>query len=366
MENNEKTPAFRLRIGIYTAQEKIPVFPDDMATQFLMKGVDWNDIALIQKGVLYKGDVNYRDPLNQNLTLIQRACKDKNAGVVAELLKAPNIDIHVYTPDTRPAFLLAATRKDEDGQKIVDLLIDHELVHNREIVNAYDPHGNRMLHMACIKGDIQAIKTLLNKGARTTLKNNRKQTPLAAGYLQNPNFKKIYSSDLKKLVSRDKQGNTQLHWAALIDDSINETFDDYIMFLVSQGLSLHKRNKKKMLPIDLVSNKYNVRYKQYMATTKPDHTYILLTQTEMILHSFLRSMYTVKPCALFREVLRKNELPKDLQAYIASIYYALNTETIIAKKYKNNLEYYGKTLEQKNEIKNKLLENPESHLLWNA
>jgi hypothetical protein len=55
MENNEKTPAFRLRIGIYTAQEKIPVFPDDMATQFLMKGVDWNDIALIQKGVLYKG-----------------------------------------------------------------------------------------------------------------------------------------------------------------------------------------------------------------------------------------------------------------------------------------------------------------------
>ena len=103
-----------------------------------------------------------------------------------------------------------------------------------------------------------------------------------------------------------------------------------------------------------------------MTTTKPDHTYTLLTQTEMILHSFLRCMYAVKPCALFRKVLRKSLLPKELRTYIASLYYALNLETIIAKKYKNTIEYYGKTLEQKNEIKNLLFKNPESYLLWSS
>jgi len=54
IEDDKRMWTTRLNITIYTAQEKIPVIPDDMPTQFIMKGIDWNELQLVQKGINLK------------------------------------------------------------------------------------------------------------------------------------------------------------------------------------------------------------------------------------------------------------------------------------------------------------------------
>jgi len=306
------------------------------------------------------------------LSFIQRACKDKSADIVAELLKAPGIAINGYQANTLPPLLLAALREDKEKDKIVNLIMNHT------------KDGDSPLHLACIQGNVEIIKKLLNKEARTTTKNNLKQTPLAAGYLQNPHFEDLYSAELNKLLSHDKKGNTQLHWAALLDEGKNDQLDNYIAFLLKNGLSLWKRNKRKELAVDVAYQKCNLLYNRYMRKNHYLHSkktskllYMMtlngkLAQKEMVLHSFLRFTSIQTQCALFKCILQPDEkepyyIPRELQIYIAHMYYALNIETIIAKKYKHQpAAYYYGWVAYKDEIKKKLLKNPEPHLLWSA
>ena len=58
--------------------------------------------------------------------------------------------------------------------------------------------------------------------------------------------------------------------------------------------------------------------------------------------------------------------PEELLVHIMYDYYALNIETIVAKKYKHNKKYYDDFIENKNQIKQQLLAKPELHFLWSA
>lgn len=402
-------------------------------------------------------DINYSNPKTENLTFIQIACRDKNDDMVAELLKAPHININAYEKDTFPALHYAVVRKskkiinlllahdpqtinicDSEGNSCLHLLCEQENNNSKKIMlfllskdfinpNIYnnakrtplhiatikgftnyiqilidhktdtlmrDYHGqtpchsacysgkiknvklltdikkinsqdyaqDTLLHHACLGGHTKIIKFLLKQGACPTIKNRYQLTPLANAYLDSQTFN--YSPSLKKLLlKKDKYGNTQLHLATLI---INFTlFDSYLSFLVTNGLSVWERNKKKQLPVDCACKEYARLYKEYM-TTKRSYLLNGLEEQERTMHAFLRLTSSKAECALFTEVIN-NILPNDLLPLIACYYYGLNIETIVANKYKHNdNDYYINYIENKNEIRKQLLEKPEPKLLWSA
>ena len=87
------------------------------------------------------------------------------------------------------------------------------------------------------------------------------------------------------------------------------------------------------------------------------------------MHAFLRFTSPDTQCALFKHLLQQHcadgiQLPKEVQSFIARLYYTLNIETIIAKKYNGKLDYYDDFIENKIEIKKQLLAKPEPTLLW--
>lgn len=95
-------------------------------TQSLMKGVDWDDVSLIQDNIKLQGNINYTYPehkLNEHskLNLIQIACKEKKYETIKALLAAPDLNINAHEIGTYPAIHLAIKRGDKD---IIQLLFD--------------------------------------------------------------------------------------------------------------------------------------------------------------------------------------------------------------------------------------------------
>jgi hypothetical protein len=367
---------------------------DYLETQRLMKGVDWNDIALIQRGIATGGNVNYTysnknpyrriydtkkkifipdysDPESYH-NLIQIACRDKTYETVKALLTAPNIDIYAHEEGTKPAFELAVTRGDDS---IIGLLMEH----NPQTINIRDKNDNTLLHHVCRDRDVEKTQFLLKKSARTTIKNNDGFTPLAIAYFIKPStFDLFYSKKLKKLVlNRDKNHNTQLHLAALLNiNNVNyDEFKRYIDFLLSQGLSLWSRNKNNELPVDLASKKYTASCKECIEQSPLDQTMgynSKIVNQELILHYFLQLSSSQKQCAPFMHLLQEclkdgfGNVPKELQNYIAKMYYIVNIETVVANKYKVSINYCHEELKLKEQIKYELLIKPEPELLWSA
>ena len=94
-----------------------------------------------------------------------------------------------------------------------------------------------------------------------------------------------------------------------------------------------------------------------------------VTNQERVMHTFLCFTSPNTQCALFTHLLQQysaDDMPllKELITSIARMYYELNIETIIARKYKHNKEYYNDYIENKIEIKQQLIAKPEFHLLW--
>ena len=353
---------------------------DCLNTQFLIKGVEWDDTSLIQRGIKENGDVNYTFP-ESNLNLMQIACKEKKYETVKALLSAPHLNLKSYEKETSPAIHLAASRS---NQEIIKLLCTThpELIHMR------DENGNTPLHVACCNIDSNVITFLLKKGAHTTATNKEGKTPIAEIFFLSPTIKKyslyygtskiatdLDSNSLHKLIhKKNSLGDTQLHLAQFILPSCIfdqfATFDIYIKFLISNGLSLRSRNKKNKTPLDLVQREYNRLYKTYIKSKKKSQTlYNKLIHQEIVLHSFLRVGLSEKKYALFLYLLQKCyqnsewQIPRELQGYIATLYYALNIEAIIANKYKYNEKYYKNSIENKAEIRLNLLKSPEPHFL---
>jgi ankyrin repeat protein len=370
-----KTYDVRLCVKMIQPHEHMHLHDVCLYTEFLKKGVDWNDIPLIQKGIAWKGNVNYTYTSNSslwhmaNLNLIQIACGEKEYDTVKTLLTAPDINVNACAQGISPAFHLALLRENES---IFNLLMQHD----PQIIHACDENGCTALHITCWSHDAEKTQFLLKEGARTTMRNDNGETPVAVAYFIEPlTFDSFYSKKLKKLVlNRDKNHNTQLHLAISLKNIDCKKLDKYINFLLTQGLSLWSRNKKNKLPADLAYKKYIALYKKYINQDKLSETiyYNDLVQKEMILHSFLRFNASQTQYALFIHILQKylkdnfGNTIKELQNHIAGIYYMLNKETLIAHKYKYNFQYYNNYLDDKHKIKKELLIKPEPKFLWSA
>jgi ankyrin repeat protein len=347
-------------------------------TQRLMKGVDWDDLALIQRGIATGGNVNYTyferySPTHlMNLNLIQIACVSKEYKTVKALLTSPDVNIYAHTKNTKPAFDLAVARKDDKGKDgIIDLLINYS-----------DKNGNTLLHYACWNRDAEKTNLLLEKGARTTIKGKYGFTPLAIAYFKKPStFDLFYSKKLKKLVlNRDNNYNTQLHFAASLNmgNIVYQDFKQYINFLLTQGLSLWSRNfNNNELPVDIASKKYTAMCETYIKEPPLGKTisHMDILNQELILHCFLQLNSSQKQCALFTHLLQKHlrdnfgNISKDGQTCIAKMYYIVNIETVVANKYKTGIkgvEYCHACLENKEKIKYAFLIKPEPKFLWSA
>jgi Ankyrin repeats (3 copies) len=306
-------------------------------THFIIKGVEWNDIALTQKGIAWKGNVNYINPERNNMSLLQIACANQHSDIVKILLTAPNINIDgdivkilLTTPninidgnDILPILFLAIKKGDID---IVKQLVTHDC----KTINMHEKiNDDCILHAACRAGNSEITRFLLEKGALTTTENTIKRTPLAVAYFEAENFNAFYSQDLKRLLlKRNKHGNTQLHLAVSMGmkDNEREKFNCYITFLLQNGLSLWSYNKKKERPIDRAFKAYKKLLKR---TSKKSKSYQKIfnfasQRQKMILNAFLPVQYASTALLLEQTDRHSFPLPKDIRFFIAQFYYALH------------------------------------------
>jgi hypothetical protein len=243
-------------------------YKQSIATHCIIKGIEWNDIPLIRKGIESGGNVNYANPTKDNLNFIQIACKEKNYYIVTELLKSPTINIKAYKKNTDPALHLVVKKETAEWK-------------DREIINLLIKHDPTVIH------------------------------------IKNDNGKRV---------------------------------------------------------IDLVCDVYNVLYNQYVAIKLPDRTlYENLSKQEYLMYTLLSATSPYTECVLFKAMLEQKDstgvqLPKELITHIIFYYYALNIETIVAKKQYAHYYgiYYALLIEQKIAIKRQLLEKPEAALLWSS
>jgi hypothetical protein len=156
--------------------------------------------------------------------------------------------------------------------------------------------------MACLTRNSKITQNLLKKGARTTIKNKYNQTPLAVAFFEYVNFKKFYSDELKALVKRKNRnsGNTQLHLAASLNlgSVSSEKFNEYITFLLDNGLSLYTCNKDKKRPLDIAREEYDALNKKWEneKTARQLHLSTLLhnlTQKNQHVISLLKKEFTL-------------------------------------------------------------------------
>lgn len=337
-----------------------------LPSETLLRGVEWDQQNLIEHGIQMGGNITYGDP-----NCIQIACNKKNYPIIKLLLSVANSNSKAVGKTTMDAFQIAIAQNDET---LLNLLTNHLEKNHQSINLARDDIGNTPLHIACLTNNAQIIQFLLNKGNRTTTRNNNKKTPIAVAFFENQNFDTFYATDHKSLLlKKNKDGNTQLHLSTFIIGVDNQQFDQYITFLLAHGCSLSIRNKKHKLALDLARQEYVKFYKQYIHSQEhSDDLYNSLIQKEMVLHSFLRFHSSQTQYALFIHLFNKyiqdglQCIPKELQQYIAILYYALNIEIIIANKYKYCTQYYRRYPQEKNRIKKKLFKNPEPSLLFRS
>jgi ankyrin repeat protein len=282
------------------------------------------------------------------------------------------------------------------------------LLHNKRTINRQNYSGETALHIACANKNFDVIKELIINGANTTIKNDWQQTPLLILFCSIVGSDDDYDSDgsddkwdlfnsfidsnsivANKLIHAiDKHKNCQFHLCATVQGITYYRFNRYLHFLISHGLNICARNNDGKRALDIACKKYNELYNFYIKNKMLDIWKILINQ-ERKMHTFLRLTSPNKQCVLFIHLLQQFSadgipLPKDLLAYIALIYYALNIETIIAKKYNDdnqelehcedymmdrirrsdNSGYYCNFIENKNRIKHKLLIKPKLKLLW--
>jgi ankyrin repeat protein len=263
--------------------------------------------------------------------------------------------------------------------KQIELLLDAD----NKGINHQNNTGDTVLHHACSctsysKEICDLVKLLIIRGSDTTIKNHNQATPLIELFsdISAPEFKIVdfllteHSDIFETLIqTKDKNQNTQFHLCTQLQVFKNN-FEQYLLLLKNNNLDIHAKNKGGRTAVDLAERHYENLYNLYTRKRSPYLKWPFATQ-EYIYHTFLRVTQRPTSCASFKQIFDQQttgfpEFPRELIQHIMCGYYALNLETIVAKKYKNNTEYYDDYIENKEKIRQQLLEKPEPKLLWNA
>ncbi len=349
------------------------------------------DPALIHEKNRYGSDLF-------QITLINNRKKAATA-----LLKHPGVDVFTRDSDSNTPLHWACSY---DNEEVIDFILNQYQEENQmEEINAQNEQGNTPLH-ACMKSrdgrscrqlNNSCIKKLLDAGAKTLIRNGKQNTPLELCYFPiRDNMGNVIALDeenLQRMIkSTDENGNNHLHLHAakkivsFESDPFERTISSdesvsYIDFLVSQGLSVWKRNKEGKNAQDIARERCALQEMVFKASV-PDNlpaimdsltereltlTYIMNcmrmnSHREKIMHSILRHTCADISCAVFKKII--GELLPELQGYIMFYYYILNIETIIARKFNNSDNYSHGSISTKNTIKRLLIHAREPHLLW--
>ncbi len=263
--------------------------------------------------------------------------------------------------------------------KQIELLLNAD---NKNI-NHQNNSGDTVLHQACIctsysKEMCDLVKLLIIHGADTTIKNHNQATPLVELFsdISAPEFKIVdfllaEHPDIFEILiqTKDNNLNTQFHLCTQLQ-TLYDNFQQYLLLLKSHKLDIGAKNKDGKTATDLAGKFYNTLYNRYAAQRLPYFKCPFETQ-ERIYHNFLRVTQLPTRCTLFKDIFEQQNsdtynFPRELTSHIMCTYYALHLETIVAKKYKNDKEYYGDFIENKQEIRKQLLAKPEPKLLWSS
>ena len=363
-------------------------------TQLCLLGIEDNNAKQVRKALLAGADVNYTNSNGESFFYL--AMKKDNEHITIELITHKDIDLNVqdkykYTPlhaacefglSGTVASMISKNSQATDardhwgctplhiasayGQEdCIDLLLNHNISN----INWQDyDDENTALHIACVRKNFNCTKLLLKKNAATTIKNNNQATPLVRLFscTNDVELYRFFTNEpltANQLIhSTGNEYNNQLHLCTKLHPINYDKFEKYLLFLISCGVGINARNKNGKRPIDLACDEYNSCYNFYITRKFPEAKKILDNQ-EAIMHAFLRFTPSVS-CADFQTILELFSLPQELKNYIGQIYYKLNIDTIIAKKYKHDKNYYDDFIENKNEIRNKLIAHLEPNLLW--
>jgi len=310
-------------------------------------------------------DVNQHDVKYK--TVLHRACSNNSIEILEYILQTfpadkEKQDYHRYTPLHMAVYHLNAD--------CVNLLLQYGA--RRDLSS---DAGLTPLHIACNEGvcepfsesaEEEIIQKLLECGASTTVQCYDNKTPLLYAFYADM-IHSFADKDRQAFVhSVDEQGNSQLHLAAKVRLQLDQyrKYRAYLLFLVSQGLDVWHRNKSGKLPVDIAMEDYHNLYRQCMI----NHEFYLVTSImnqEYIMHGFLQLVSPRISYAFFCTLLEP--LLPEIRSLIARWYYEVNSETIVAKKYKDNEDYYEHSLFFKDIIKDDIRNNPTREtirLLW--
>ncbi|MHC4905690.1 MAG: ankyrin repeat domain-containing protein [Planctomycetota bacterium] len=207
-------------------------------------------------------------------TLIHEAISHCNDDVIKKMLECGGEKLLYTKGDTIPNYPVEMAIDisgdiDIDGKKVASMLLDHM------DLSYTDEHGNNLLHRECMRGDVELIQMLLEKGMDVNAKNSQGLTPLrlAKDYNNGPKEEKIvtlllssgakeskvkeedceppfieqdFIAELKQksnLNERDENRRTSLHYAAY------HGYLEAVMYLLSKDVDVNVQDAEGMTPL---------------------------------------------------------------------------------------------------------------------
>ncbi|MHC5180966.1 MAG: ankyrin repeat domain-containing protein [Planctomycetota bacterium] len=251
-----------------------PNIPDDDGALPLEQAVSlrMNEkaISLLEHGALLQRSKGKKG------TLIHEAIRGCNADVIKKMLECGGEKLLYTEGDTIPNFPVEMAIDisgdiDINGEEVASMLLDHM------DLNYTDEHGNNLLHRECIRGDLELIQMLLEKGMDVNAENNQGLTPLrlARNYNNGPKEENIvtlllscgaeeskekeedceppfteqdFIAELKQktnLNERDEKQRTSLHYAVSLE------FKDAVDYLLSKKVDVNVQDYQGITPLTL-------------------------------------------------------------------------------------------------------------------
>ncbi|OOQ90467.1 putative proteasome regulatory particle subunit (Nas6) [Penicillium brasilianum] len=166
--------------------------------------------------------------------------------IVELLVASKNFDPDVEDGSGWTPLMVAASLKDAEGDKIIDLLLRKD--------------ADNALHFASSKSNISTVRSLLAHKCSARVKDIRGQLPLhrAAAVGSVPIIKMLLEEGKSPVNATDNDGLTALHHA------ISEGHGDAAILLLKSGAEAEKRDGDGRLAIELVPDD---KVKQYILQT---------------------------------------------------------------------------------------------------
>lgn len=216
-------------------------------------------------------------------TLIHEAIFRCNDDVIKKMLECGGEKLLYTRGDTFPDYPVELAIDisgdiDINGKEVALMLLDHM------DLNYTDEHGNNLLHRECIRGELELIQMLLEKGMDVNAKNNQGLTPLRLARNYNngtkeedivtlllscgaeeskekekdcePQFtEQDFLAELKNksdLNERDENQRTSLHYA------VYREYLEAVTYLLSKNVDVNVQDKQGITPLHLSINMGNI------------------------------------------------------------------------------------------------------------